>query len=511
LDFGFKGDFMQKFKKSVYDDAKLAYSEYKVTEEYAGKLFAPLKSKIQNLKSKIRRFVLLLTTLAITAPLGAGQVKPSKEPAATAPVSRLLAIVGATVVDVNGKANIPDAVVLIEGNKIKSVGPRKRVRLPRGAQVIDARGKYVIPGLIDTHTHSAYDGKDSWPSSRFLAAGITTVLDTGSLGTVYELKRRIASGEIQGPRMLVCGPLITGEPAAFPIAETVKTPDEARRAVDAHVAAGADLIKTHAQLPPDALRAAVDEAHKKGLCTISHTGRTNALEAVLAGTNIITHLVGVPDAATPDPEKIRAAHSTAFVAGWIASSLAWLQVDQAKLDQLIREMVARRVAFSPTLSIHHTIAFVRDPDAFRAAAVASNPPEATLKEWDALAKQPLDTAPFKKAWINMQQFVKRFKSAGGMLIVGTDTAAVYQAPGLSAHEEMRLMVESGVTELDALRAGTINGARALGIDRETGSIQSGKLADIVIIDADPLADINNTRRITQVIKAGMTYEKTIKD
>ena len=455
----------------------------------------------------MRRFVLLLTTLAVITPLGAGQVKTSKEPAATQTVLGQLAIVGATVVDVNGKANIQDAVILIEGNKIKSVGPRKRVRLPRSAQVIDARGKYVIPGLIDTHTHSAYDGKDSWLSPRFLAAGITTVLDTGSLAPVYELKRRIANGELQGPRMLVCGPLITGEPAAFPIGETVKTPDEARRSVDAHVSAGADLIKTHAQLPPDALTAVVDQAHKKGVHTISHTGRTNALEAVLAGTNILTHLVGVPDAFTPDPEKIRTAHSTAFVAGWIASSLAWLQVDQAKLDQLIREMVARRVAFSPTLSIHHAIAFVRDPDPFREAAAASNPPEATLKEWEGLAKQPVDTAPFKKAWIPMQQFVKRFNSAGGMLIVGTDTAAVYQAPGLSAHEEMRLMVELGVNPIDAIRAGTINGARALGIDRETGSIEPGKLADIVIIDGDPLADINNTRRIHQVIKAGMIYGK----
>ncbi|HKY04761.1 MAG TPA: amidohydrolase family protein, partial [Blastocatellia bacterium] len=233
--------------------------------------------------------------------------------------------------------------------------------------------------------------------------------------------------------------------------------------------------------------------------------RTNAMEAVLAGTNIITHLVGVPDAAAPDPERVRAAHSSAFVAGWVASSLAWLQADQAKLDLLIREMVARRVAYSPTLCIHHTIAFVRDKDAFREAAIASNPPEAALKDWEGLSKQPIDTAPFKRAWAVMQQFVKRFHEAGGMLIVGTDTAAAYQAPGLSAHEEMRLMVELGLPAIDALRAGTINGARALGIDREAGSIEAGKLADIVIIDADPLADINNTRKIARVIKSGVVY------
>lgn len=455
----------------------------------------------------MRKFVLLLTTLALMIPANARQAKPSKAPAAVKTVSQSLAIVGATLVDLNGKSNIQDSIVLIEGSKIKAVGTRKSIKLPSAAEVIDARGKFLIPGLIDTHTHSAYDGKDSWPLTRFLAAGVTTVLDTGSLPPVYELKRKIADGQLQGPRTLVCGPMISGEPVAFPVSETVKTADEARRAVDAHAAAGADLIKTHAQLSPDALRAAVDEAHKKGLHTISHTGRTNAFEAVLAGTNILTHLVGVPDAFMPDSEKIRTAHSTAFIAGWIASSLAWQQVDQAKLDQLISEMVARHVAFSPTLSIHHTIAFVRDPDAFRDAAAASNPPEATLKEWESLAKQPVDTAPFKKAWVPMQQFVKRFHSAGGMLIVGTDTAAVYQAPGLSAHEEMRLMVGAGLTPLDALRAGTINGARALGIDRETGSIEPGKLADIVIIDADPLADINNTRKIAQVIKAGKIYGK----
>lgn len=455
----------------------------------------------------MRRLLLLLVTLALVTTTGAGLVKPVQKSTAAKPVSRTLAIVGATVIDVTGKSNIPDAVVIIEGDKIKAVGSRARVKVPRGAEVIDARGKFLIPGLIDTHTHSSYDGKDSWLSSRFLATGITTVLDTGSLPPVYDLKRRIAIGELQGPRMLVCGPMITGEPVAFPMSETVKTPDEARRAVDARVAAGADFVKTHAQLAPDDLRAAIDEAHKKGLRTISHTGKTNALEAVLAGTNILTHLVGVADVAVPDPEKIRSAHTTAFLAGWIASSLAWPQADQAKLDGLIHEMVSRHVFYSPTLSIHHTIALARDPDAFRDRAVASGPPDLVLKDWEGLAKQPFDTAPFKKAWINMQQFVKRFYDGGGVLIVGTDTAAVYQAPGLSAHEEMRLMAELGIPVIDALRAGTINAARALGIDRETGSIEAGKLADIVIIDGDPLADINNTRKIARVIKAGAVYEK----
>jgi imidazolonepropionase-like amidohydrolase len=453
----------------------------------------------------MRKLIVLFITLVLLSAVSVGQNKPAQKPAANA--AHTLAIVGGTLVDVNGKSNIKDSVVLIEGNKIKAVGPRARVRLPRGAEVIDASGKFLIPGFIDTHTHSAYDGKDSWPSARFLATGITTVLDTGSLPPVYELKRRIAAGELQGPRMLVCGPMITGEPIAFPSSEAVKTPDEARRAVDARVAAGADLIKTHAQLSPDDLRAAIDEAHKKGLRTISHTGKTNALEAVLAGTNILTHLVGVADTAVPDPEKIRSAHTQAFLGGWIASSLAWPQADQAKLDALIREMVSRHVFYSPTLSIHHTIAFARDPDPFRDRAVASDPPALVLKDWEGLQKQPIDTAPFKKAWPFMQQFVKRYYDAGGILIVGTDTAAVYQAPGLSAHEEMRLMVELGVPTIEALRAGTINGARALGIDRETGSLEAGKLADIVILDADPLADINNTRKIAKVIKAGVIYAK----
>jgi imidazolonepropionase-like amidohydrolase len=215
----------------------------------------------------------------------------------------------------------------------------------------------------------------------------------------------------------------------------------------------------------------------------------------------------VADTAVPDPEKIRSAHTQAFLGGWIASSLAWPLADQAKLDRLIREMVSRHVFYSPTLSIHHTIAFARDPDAFRDAAVASSPPALVLKDWEGLQKQPFDTAPFKKAWVFMQQFVKRYYDAGGVLIVGTDTAAVYQAPGLSAHEEMRLMVELGVPTIEALRAGTINGARALGIEREAGSIEAGKLADILIINADPLADINNTRKIAQVIKGGVAYGK----
>jgi len=452
----------------------------------------------------MRKLLLLLVTLSVVSSTSIAQTKQS---AATKPASSMLAIVGGTVIDVTGKANISDAVVIVEGDRIKAVGPRAKVKVPRGARVIDAKGKYLIPGLFDTHTHSAYDGKDNWLSARFLANGITTVLDTGSLPPVFDLKRRIAIGELQGPRMLVCGPMITGEPVAFPMSETVKTPDEARRAADARVAAGADFVKTHAQLAPADLRAAIEEAHKRGLRTISHTGKTNALEAIQAGTNILTHLVGVPDAAVPDPEKIRSAHTAAFLGGWVASSLAWLQADQAKLEVIIHEMVSRHTYYSPTLSIHHTIAFARDPDSFRDAAVASSPPETVLKDWERLAKQPFDTAPFKKAWINMQQFVKRFYDAGGVLIVGTDTAAVYQAPGLSAHKEMRLMAELGVPAIDALRAGTINSARALGIEKEAGSIEAGKIADIVIIDGDPLADINNTRKIAYVVKGGVILDR----
>src|ERR1041384_3285910 len=258
----------------------------------------------------MRKLLLLLVTLSVVSSTSIAQTKQS---AATKPASSMLAIVGGTVIDVTGK--------------------------------------------------------DNWLSARFLANGITTVLDTGSLPPVFDLKRRIAIGELQGPRMLVCGPMITGEPVAFPMSETVKTPDEARRAADARVAAGADFVKTHAQLAPADLRAAIEEAHKRGLRTISHTGKTNALEAIQAGTNILTHLVGVPDAAVPDPEKIRSAHTAAFLGGWVASSLAWLQADQAKLEVIIHEMVSRHTYYSPTLSIHHTIAFARDPDSFRDAVM----------------------------------------------------------------------------------------------------------------------------------------------
>jgi imidazolonepropionase-like amidohydrolase len=446
-----------------------------------------------------RRFILFLL-LVISASAALAQ---NSSPAKSA--GKKLAIVGATVVNLDGKAAIKDSAVLIEGSRIVAVGTRQKVKVPADAEVIDARGKFILPGLIDAHTHSNFDGKTSWLLPRFLAHGITTVLDTGSTATVYELKRRTNSGELSGPRMLVSGALLTAPPVQWPFSEAVNTADEARRAVDERAARGAEFVKVYAQLPIESLRAAIDEAHKKSMRAIGHLGRTNALEATRAGINIITHLMGVPDCAVPDPEKVRAAHASGFIPGWLASTLAWQQADESKLNQLIREMVARNVALVPTLNVHQGVAFIRDPLPYRQEAIATRPPEATLKEWEALAALPIDTAPFKKSWPMMQQFVRRFYEAGGMLVVGTDTAAAYQPPGLSAHEEMRLMVEAGVPAVAALRAATINAARALGIEREVGAVEAGKRADIVIVDDDPLASITNTRKIFRVIKAGAVY------
>jgi imidazolonepropionase-like amidohydrolase len=448
----------------------------------------------------MRKRMVLFLLLVFSASAAAAQNTPPARPAA-----RRIAIVGATVVDLSGRAGIKDSVVLIEGSRITSVGPRGRVKVPAGVEVIDASGKFILPGLIDAHTHSNFDGAAWWMLPRFLAHGVTTVLDTGSATNVYELKQRTNGGELSGPRMLVSGALLTAPPVQWPFSEAVNTVDEARRAVGERAARGAEFVKVYAQLPAEFLRAAIDEARKKNMRAIGHLGRTNALEATRSGINIITHLMGVPDCAVSDPEKIRAAHASGFIAGWLASTLAWQQADQARLDQLIKEMVARGVALAPTLNVHQGVAFIRDPLPYREESIATRPPEETLKEWQALAAMPIDTAPFKKSWPMMQQFVRRFHEAGGVLVVGTDTAAAFQPPGLSAHEEMRLMVEAGVPAAAALRAATINAARALGVEREVGSVEAGKVADIVIVEADPLADITNTRKIFRVIKAGAVY------
>lgn len=248
-------------------------------------------------------------------------------------------IVGVTIVNVNALTPSvmlrPNVTLLLQKGKIALLRPTteediKSLSRPQGArhegestQVIDGRGLYAIPGLIDTHVHLEWNGDEATLLKLFLANGVTTVLDTGNLPQrVFSLRKKVMRGEILGPRIEACGAAITSPPAAWRGMTVVTTPVQVRQAVRERARQGAKFVKIYAQLPPDLSSVLVHSAHSRGMRVIGHLGRTNAMEATEMGINIITHLSGIADAALSDPELARAQHARGFSEGWQASNAA---------------------------------------------------------------------------------------------------------------------------------------------------------------------------------------------
>lgn len=239
---------------------------------------------------------------------------------------------------------------------------------------------------------------------------------------------------------------------------------------------------------------------------MGHLGRTNAIEATSLGINIITHLSGVADAALPDPEIARVQHALGFAQGWQTTNAAWGQVVPEKLSDLIRRMVANRVALSPTLWFQKVFAtWGQDTEEKQEAVKYSHAPPAIVKGWQQFTMELGDPNIYKSAWPLQKQFVRAFYEAGGLLIAGTDTPNQFVAPGFGLHQEMETLVEAGVPPFEALKAATVNASRALGHEEDFGSIEIGSRADFVLIEGNPLEDLKNARRIRLVSRGGIPY------
>ena len=451
-----------------------------------------------------------------------------------------VAIRGITVVDVRDGSLHPGNTVLVAGNRIVGVGPVREVAVPDDADVVEATGLYLIPGLWDMHVHSVANVAlarsvksvvpQDWHFALFLAHGVTGVrnMGDGSVDVTLELskliRRQLAVGSLRGPpRFLTAGPTIDGDPYLGRSKKlVVRTAPDARAAVEQLAANGADLIKVYENLSREAYFAITDEARRRGIPVDGHVPfRLTPKEAADAGQRTVEHpeslAAGCSTAA--EAERKRFAGELASYSGLPGSSeLLLMQIRHYRALYDSRDPAACALAFkvyrengvavAADLLVYHHIVHAEQllSDTARMRLV----PEAIRRDW----KNFLDSETLREFQLILRPIiplelenVRLANKAGVTLLAATDVEFPMGVPGLALHEELVRLVEAGLTPLEALQAATLNPTRVLKMSNVLGSIEPGKLADLVLLDANPLEDIRNTQKIRAVVADGRLYRR----
>jgi imidazolonepropionase-like amidohydrolase len=419
-------------------------------------------------------------------------------------------ITDVNIVDVRTGEVRSDQMVIIEGDRIVAVGPRKDTRYPRNAPInINGRGSFLIPGLWDMHVHLVFG--DWFPLAQeislplFVANGITSVRDMGSeLQTVQAWRNEIESGRLLGPRIMTSGPMLDGPKPRFPSSLAIATPEDGRRAVDTLKQGGADFIKLQSLIPRDAVFAIADEARTQEIPFEGHVpDSVRASEMSNAGMHSFEHLIGIFEGSSPLEDE--------FLKGEKNETKLLATYDPERAAALAALLAKNQTWQCPTLvwerggNLIDVTDFSRDA---RAKYVPAYWREHTWKVFAEAVKTELkdDDLETRKKFIEKElEVVRLLQKAGVPFLAGTDTPpAVYVIPGFSLHEELQRFVAAGFTPLEALQTATLNPARFFKMEDQLGTIEKGKFADMVFLDANPLQDIHNTQKISGVILNG-TY------
>jgi imidazolonepropionase-like amidohydrolase len=400
----------------------------------------------------------------------------------------------------------PRATVVVRGGRVTAITAGEARGGPGARREVDGAGRTLMPGLIDAHVHVT-----DWALPLFLRHGVTTVRDLHNAPSyILPLARDDAPGR---PRIVAAGALLDGPGSFWANARIVGSARDTRTAVREQIAAGAGVIKVYTRLPPAIIDVAVQEARARGVPVAAHLGRTTAATAARLGVTSIEHLSGVADAASAQPERLRAAHDD-FLRGWTAFEREWPRLDAARLEDVGRMLRSSGVVLVPTLALHEAFSRLADPDLLRDPGLADVPPDVRQREWDprdimGRAGWTAETLQdFKRALPVLQRFVAGYVRSGGRVAAGTDTPQQFVIPGASLHRELQLYVAGGVTPAAAIRSATADAAALLGIADRVGTVDIGKDADLVLLDGDPLADISATARLRMVVRGGtIVYER----
>lgn len=425
------------------------------------------------------------------------------------------ALAHVTLVDVADGSTVPDVTVLITGNQIADVGKSDQVPVPAGTKVVNAEGKFLIPGLWDMHVHW-YD-KRSLPL--FTANGVTGIRQMFGTPELLRWRQELADGSLQGPRMIVASPILDGPRPFWPNSIAVGNEGEGRKAVLKVKKWGADFVKVYSFLPRDAYFGIAEEAKEQGIPFAGHVPwSVSAAEASDAGQKSIEHLTGVFMACSEDEEKIRRQlpQNTPFGARSLIEASALAKYDRRKAAALFQRFVKNGTWQCPTLTVLRSSAN-REERGFRDDPRLKYMPTEVRERWErrAEARSTIRAEEeynyAKKVYPKYFELIGAMRRAGVQFLAGTDTGNPYCFPGFSLHDELALLVQAGLTPIDALRAATLNPSKFLGLDRSFGTIEKGKIADLVMLDANPLDDIRNTQKIHAVVSNGLFLDRDALD
>ena len=419
----------------------------------------------------------------------------------------VIALAHTRVIDGTGAPARENQVIVIRGGNIAAVGNAASIQIPAGAVTIDLAGRSVMPGLVMMHEHLYYTtgpgvyGQLGLSFSRlYLAGGVTTIRTGGNTNGIMDinLARRIAAGELAGPSIDATAPYLNG-PNTFLQMHTVKTPDEARRHVAYWLGQGATSVKAYMQISREALKAGIDEAHRRGAKVTGHLCSVTYGEAADLGIDNLEHgffaATDFVDQKQPDVCPGQAQGQQAVAA---------LDEHGAPFQALLKKLIDRGVALTSTLTVFETLTRAR-PTPPGLDVLAPQLRDAFMRAYD--RAQQNQQSVYSTLFAKGMALERAFAKAGGVLLAGTDpTGSGGVVPGFADQRQLELLVEEGFSPVEAISIATLNGARYLGRDARNGSIAAGKQADLVVVLGDPTKTIADVRRVETVFREGVGYD-----
>lgn len=464
-----------------YTISGLIWGNEQVWTDNAGKLMCILTIDAEGDKTEMMSepYESLLPEL-IKRAAGYGMDAFSKAAPASVAGAGTIAVTNGTIVNVADGTTTPNGVLLLQNGMIKAIGKAGEVNIPKGATIIDAKGKSILPGLWDMHAH--FEQTEWGPA--YLAAGVTTVRDCGNeLGFIDAVQKAIDSGKGIGPKILMAGIIDGKGPMALGIIQA-DTKEEAIKAVDTYKERGFDQIKVYSSVKPKILKAICDEAHKLGLTVTGHIPNGMTLKAgVDSGMNMVNHMQYVY--AMMKRNKDRS-----------------INFDDSISRAAIKYLEDSKVVIDPTIGVYDlSFRNIKD-DITKMEPAFYTLPLSLQTQFKNTGEDAETSASLKPLLAGMSKLVKLLYDGGVPVVAGTDMGF----PGFSVARELELYVAAGLTPAQAIKTATLIPAQVMGLADKTGSIATGKNGDIIIVDGNPLTNIRNIRNVKVVIKAGKIYD-----